>query len=144
MTEPTIPVHEFFGAIYGHFFLDEEGRPSELYEDVHRALTEERYAGLAQTLMDYVAGDVEVQWISEDEERAEGPSFTMHTGDTGDLDLARLARERADIYAEAFQVAVTRLSYRERPAYNAYFALVMDVFEQRFGPGSAPLREGPP
>ena len=128
MTDPTDAVHEFFGAIYGHFFVDEEGRVSELYDEVHRALKEERYAGLAQTLMDYVAGDVEVQWISEDEERTDGPSFTMHTDDSGDLDLARLAREHADIYAEAFQVAVARLSYRERPAYNAYFALVMDVF----------------
>ena len=142
MTGPTSPIDEFFGAIYGHFFLDDQGQPSALYDGVHRALQEERYAGLARTLMDYVAGDVEVQWIGEDEGREGGPSFSMHTDERGGLDLARLARERSDIYAEAFQVAVTRLSYRERVAYDAYFGLVLEVFEQRFGPGSAPVRAG--
>ena len=48
MTEPAIPVHEFFGAIYGHFFPDGQGRPSALSEAVHRALRDERAAGLAQ------------------------------------------------------------------------------------------------
>ncbi len=143
MAEPSTLVHEFFGAIYGHFFLDADGQPSALYEGVHRALEEERSAGLAQTLMDYVAGDVEVQWISEQAAQAAGPSFTLHTDERGELDLVRLARERGDIYAEAFQVAVTRLRYRERLAYNAYFALVLDVFETVAGPGSAPLRDAP-
>jgi hypothetical protein len=143
MAEPASLVHEFFGAIYGHFFLDAQGQPSALYDGVHRALQEERYAGLARTLMDYVAGDVEVQWMSENEDQAAAPSFTMHTGERGELDLLRLARERSDIYAEAFQVAVTRLFYRERPAYSAYFALVLDVFEAIAGPGSAPLRDVP-
>jgi hypothetical protein len=142
MAEPAPLVHEFFGAIYGHFFLDAQGQPSALYEGVHRALQEERYAGLAQTLMDYVAGDVEVQWIGENEDQA-APSFTMPTDARGELDLVRLAQERGDIYAEAFQVAVTRLCYRERLAYDAYFALVLDVFEALAGPGSAPLRDAP-
>ncbi len=144
MAAPSIPVHAFFGAIYGHFFLDDEDGARALYDAVHQALKEERYAGLAQTLMDYVAGDVEVQWLGEHEEQAGAPSFTMHTDEQGALDLARLARERSDIYAEAFQVAVARLSYRERPAYDVYFGLVLEVFEQRFGPGSAPLRTGRP
>ena len=143
MAEPAPLVHEFFGAIYGHFFLDAQGQPSALYDGVHRTLEEERYAGLARTLMDYVAGDVEVQWIGENEDQAAAPSFTMHTGERGELDLVRLARERSDIYAEAFQVAVTRLFYRERLAYSAYFALVLDVFEALAGPGSAPLRDAP-
>jgi hypothetical protein len=143
MTEPSIPVHEFFGAIYGHFVRDAQDQPSALYDTVHRALQEEHYASLARTLMDYVAGDVEVQWIGEDEAQDQGASFTLATGDGGDLDLARLAREHSAIYAEAFQVAVTRLSYRERPAYHAYFGLVLEVFEQRYGPGSAPVRAGP-
>ncbi len=139
----SVPVHEFFGAIYGHFFLDADGQPSALYDGVHRALQEERSAGLAQTLMDYVAGDVEVQWIGENEDQAAAASFTMHTDARGELDLVRLAQERSDIYAEAFQVAVTRLSYRERPAYAAYFALVLAAFESLFGPDSAPLRAAP-
>ena len=144
MSAASTPVHEFFAAIYGHFFTDDDGRPSQLYEAIHRALQDERYAGLTRTLMDYIAGDVEVQWISEDEERGGGPSFTMHADARGALDLARLVRERRDIYAEAFQVAVARLCYRERPAYDAYFALVLEVFEQRFGPGSAPVGAGQP
>ena len=144
MSGASIPVHAFFGAIYGHFFLDDESGAHVLYDAVHQALKEERYAGLAQTLMDYVAGDVEMQWLSEHEEQAGEPSFTMHTDERGELDLARLARKRSDIYAEAFQVAVARLSYRERPAYDAYFGLVLEAFEQRFGPGSAPLRAAQP
>ena len=143
MTEPAPPIHEFVGAIYGHFFPDEQGRPSALSEAVHRALRDERAAGLAVTLMDYLAGDVEVQWIGEDEAGDGRPSFTMPVADSGGLDLARLARERPDIYAEAFQVAVGRLSYRERPAYGAYFALVLEAFEALFGPNSAPLRAAP-
>ena len=144
MTDPAIPVHEFFGAIYGHFFADADGQPRALFAAVQRALADERHAGLATTLMDYLAGDVEVQWIVEDEEQAAGSSFPMPVGETGGLDLTQLARERPDIYAEAFQVAVARLSYRERPAYGAYFALVLDAFESLFGPDSAPLRAAPP
>lgn len=143
MTGPAIPVHEFFGAVYGHFFSDDAGRPSRLFEAVHQALAEARHAGLAVTLMDYLAGDVEVQWIGEDEGRDGGASFPMPVADRGGLDLAGLARERPDIYAEAFQVAVARLSYRERPAYDAYFALVLEAFESLVGPDSAPLREVP-
>ena len=143
VTEGAIPVHEFFGAVYGHFFADADGQPSALFAAVQHALADERHASLATTLMDYLAGDVEVQWIGEDEERAGGPSFQMPVGDSGGLDLTQLARERPAIYAEAFQVAVTRLSYRERPAYGAYFALVLDAFESLFGPDSAPLREAP-
>jgi hypothetical protein len=143
VTEPSIPIHEFFGAIYGHFFRDEQGQPSALYDGVHRALQEERFAGLARTLMDYVAGDVEVQWIGEDEGQDEGASFTLATGEGGGLDVAGLARNHSAVYAEAFQVAVARLAYRERPAYHAYFGLVLDVFEQCYGPGSAPVRVVP-
>jgi hypothetical protein len=143
MTEPSIPVHEFYGANYGHYVRDEQNQPSALYDHVHQALQEKRYAGLARTLMDYVAGDVEVQWIGEDEGQDAGASFALATGDGGDLDLARLAREHSAVYAEAFPVAVTRLSYRERHAYHTYFGLVLDLFEQRSGLGSAPLRAGP-
>ena len=143
MSESAVPVHEFFGAVYGHFFADADGQPSALFAAVQRALADERHAGLATTLMDYLAGDVEVQWIGEDEERVAGPTFQMAVGENGGLDLAQLARERPDIYAEAFQVAVARLSYRERPAYGAYFALVLEVFEDLFGPDSAPLRAAP-
>ena len=143
MTGPALPVHEFFGAVYGHFFPDDLGRPGALHDAVHRALAEERHARLAATLMDYIAGDVEVQWIVEDEGRDGGPSFRMPEADAGGLDLVALAREHPAIYAEAFQVAVARLSYRERPAYGAYFALVLAAFESLFGPDSAPLREAP-
>ena len=58
MSGASIPVHAVFGAIYGHFFLDDEDGTHALYDAVHQALKEERYPGLAQTLMDYVAGDV--------------------------------------------------------------------------------------
>ncbi len=143
MTARSVPVHEFFGAVYGHFVPSEEGRPGALFEAVHRALADARHAGLATALMDYVAGDVELEWIGEDEGRDGGPSFAMESDEGGDLDLTRLARERPDIYAEAFQAAVTRLSYRERPAYGAYFALVLEAFESLFGPDSAPLRVAP-
>ena len=142
MTESPTPVHEFFGAIYGHFFPDDMGRPGTLHDAVQQALAEERHARLTATLMDYVAGDVEVQWIGEDEDRDGGPSFRMPEAEAGGLDLVALAREHPAIYAEAFQVAVTRLIYRERPAYDAYFRLVLEVFERRFGPGSAPTRTG--
>ncbi len=143
MTAESVPVHEFFGAIYGHFFPDEAGRPSALFEAVHRALAEARHAALAAALMDYVAGDVEIQWLSEHEERTGVPSFSMETDAGGELDVARIARERPDIYAEAVQVAVTRLSFRERPAYDAYFTLVLEAFESLVGPGTAPLRAAP-
>lgn len=142
MPEPSTAVHEFFAAIYGSFFPDDAGRPGALHDAVHRALTEEPHARLAATLMDYVAGDVEVQWIGEDEGREGGPSFAMPVTDSASgLNLVALARERPDIFAEAFQVAVTRLFHRERPAYDGYFRLVLDVFERRFGPGSAPIRD---
>ena len=143
MAVGSVPVHEFFGALYGHFVPDEEGRPGALFAAVHRALAEARHAALAAALMDYVAGDVEIQWLSEHEDRAGAPSFALPDGEGGGLDLARLARERPDVYAEAFQVAVARLSFRERPAYDAYFALVLDAFESRFGPGTAPVRATP-
>lgn len=143
MTEPSTPIHEFFGAIYGHFVRGEQGKSSVLYDGVHRALQEERFASLAQTLMDYVAGDVEVQWIGEDEGQDAGASFALAPGEDGGLDVAKLAREHSAVYAEAFQVAVTRLAYRERAAYHVYFGLVLDVFEQCYGPGSAPMRVVP-
>lgn len=76
MRESAVPVHEFFGAVYGHFFAA-DGWPGALFEAVHSTLADERYAGLATTLMDHVAGDVEVQWIVEDEQRQAGPSFRM-------------------------------------------------------------------
>lgn len=143
MAEASVPVHEFFGAIHGHFFPDAAGRPGALFEAVHQALGESRHAGLAATLMDYVAGDIEVQWLGEDEGRAGGPSFGLPVADSGGLDVVRLARERPAVYAEAFQVAVARLAHRERAAYDAYFALVLQAFEARFGPDSAPLRQAP-
>ena len=138
MAESSTPIHEFFGAIFGHFFPDGEGRPGALHDAVHRALAEAGHARLAATLMDYVAGDVEVHWLGEDEGRDGGPSFRMPEADAGGLDLVAVARERPDIYAEAFQVAVTRLIHREQPAYDAYCALVLEAFESLFGPGSAP------
>ena len=141
MPEPSVPVHAFFAALYGSFFPDAAGRPGALHDAVHQALAEAEHARLAVTLMDYVAGDVEMQWVSEDEGRDGGPSFPMPVADSGGLDLVTLAREHPEIYAEAFQVAVARLAHRERPAYDAYFRLVLAVFERRFGPGSAPLRE---
>lgn len=141
MTERAVPVHEFFGAIYGHFFSDETGQPSALYEAVHDALREDRAAPLAITLMDYLAGDIEVQWLVEDEGQSEGASFTLSTAGR-DRDLTRFAEEHPAVYGEAFQVAVTRLSYRERSTYHAYFALVVEVFERLYGRGSAPARAG--
>jgi hypothetical protein len=143
MVEASVPVHEFFGAIHGHFFSDAAGRPGALFEAVHQALAEPRHAALAVTLVDYVAGDIEVQWLEEGEGRDEGPSFGLPVADSGGLDVARLARERPAVYAEAFQVAVARLVYRERAAYDAYFALVLQAFEARFGPDSAPPRQAP-
>jgi hypothetical protein len=143
MSDQALPVHEFFAAIYGYFPVRGDGRPSALHEAVSQALTEQRHAHLALTLMDHLAGDVEVQWVREDERRAGGPSFAMPTDTAGGLDLVALARARPDVYAEAFQVAVTRLLHRERPAYDAYFALVLDVFEGLFGPGSAPRDAAP-
>ena len=142
MAASSIPIHEFFGAIHGHFFPDADGRPGALQDAVHRALAEARHARLAATLMDYVAGDVEVQWLGEDEGRDGGPSFRLPEADAGGLDLVVLARERPAIYAEAFQVAVARLVHREQPAYDAYFALVLEAFESLFGSGSAPARAG--
>ena len=141
MANESASAHEFFGAVYGHFFADDEGRPRALHDAVHRALADERHAALATTLMDYLAGDVEVQWLGEDEGREAGASFRMPVDQGGGLDIAALVRERPDVYAEAFQVAVTRLSYRERPAYEAYFALVLEAFEGLYGSGSAPTRD---
>ena len=143
MADESVPAHEFFGAIYGHFAPAEEGRPRALFDAVHRALADERHAALAMTLMDYLAGDVEVQWIVEGEDPSAGPGVRMPVDERGGLDIAALVRERPGVYAEAFQVAVARLAYRERPAYGAYFALVLDAFEHLFGPDSAPLREVP-
>ncbi len=143
MPEASVPVHAFFAAIYGAFFPGDAGAAGALHDAVRQALAEEQHAGLAVILMDYVAGDLELQWVSEDEGREGGPSFAMPFADSGDLDLAALAREHPEIYAEAFQVAVARLAYRERAAYDAYFALVLAAFEARFGPDSAPLRQAP-
>lgn len=142
MTRSVVPIHEFFGAIYGHFFADEQGRPSPLSETIHAALRETGAARVAGTLMDYVAGDIEVQWVGEVEGQAEGASFPLPTAERGDRDLTQFASEHPTVYAEAFQVAVTRLSYRERPTYDAYFALVVDAFERLYGPGSAPTEAG--
>lgn len=138
MAVSTVPVYEFFGAIHGHFFPDGEGKPGALFTAVHQALTEDQHAHLAVTLMDYIAGDIEVQWIGEDEEREGGASFALPTVEQGDPDLMRFAQEHPNVYAEAFQVAVTRLCYREPEAYHAYFSLVTDVFERLHGAGSAP------
>jgi len=143
MAGESAPVYEFFGAIYGYFFPDDQGRPGALHDAVHRALADERHAALAMTLMDYLAGDVEVQWIGENDDPGAGPGFRMPVDQRGGLDIAGLVRQRPGVYAEAFQVAVARLMHRERRAYGASFALVLAAFEGLHGPRTAPARHAP-